>query len=230
MYAFEQVSAAAYEVLVGKLPPIRVCLTKALHTALEGSIVSEGGGLIKTASVLFRQSMKLQGSQKGGELTYVLSCLTNEEKLLCLKCLGSRSRANSAGFHTTKLQSWHSLQNLTERRHCQGFLEKNATVAQRQVRKVGGTPATVGTPRDSIVCSGVVHHIKPNRSPTNVQSENPCVESSRMHNYQAAGSRFREEGGRLVRCSVHEVAALIYSVGNSARHGLCPKTVMMLHS
>jgi hypothetical protein len=32
----------------------------------------------------------------------VLSWRTKEEKLLCLKCLGRRSRANSAGRHTTK--------------------------------------------------------------------------------------------------------------------------------
>lgn len=30
-----------------------------------------------------------------------MSWRTNEEKLLCLKCLGRRSRANSAGRHTT---------------------------------------------------------------------------------------------------------------------------------
>lgn len=39
------------------------------------------------------------------QLTYVLSCLTKLEKLLCLKCLGNKSRANSGGFHTMKLQS-----------------------------------------------------------------------------------------------------------------------------
>ena len=32
----------------------------------------------------------------------MLSWRTKEEKLLCLKCLGRRSRANSAGRHTTK--------------------------------------------------------------------------------------------------------------------------------
>lgn len=31
----------------------------------------------------------------------MLSWRTNDEKLLCLKCLGRRSRANSAGRHTT---------------------------------------------------------------------------------------------------------------------------------
>lgn len=30
-----------------------------------------------------------------------MSWRTNDEKLLCLKCLGRRSRANSAGRHTT---------------------------------------------------------------------------------------------------------------------------------
>lgn len=34
----------------------------------------------------------------------MFSCLTKLAKLLCLKCRGSRSRANSAFFHTTKLQ------------------------------------------------------------------------------------------------------------------------------
>ncbi len=38
-----------------------------------------------------------------GVLTYVLSWRTKLEKLLCLKCLGRRSRENSGGFHTTKL-------------------------------------------------------------------------------------------------------------------------------
>lgn len=37
-------------------------------------------------------------------LTYVFSWRTKDEKLLCLKCMGSRSRANSAGFQTMKLQ------------------------------------------------------------------------------------------------------------------------------
>ena len=37
-------------------------------------------------------------------LTYVLSCLTKLEKLLCLKDRGSKSLENSAGFHTMKLQ------------------------------------------------------------------------------------------------------------------------------
>ncbi len=34
--------------------------------------------------------------------TQVLSCRTKLEKLLCLKSVGRRSRANSAGCHTTK--------------------------------------------------------------------------------------------------------------------------------
>ncbi len=34
----------------------------------------------------------------------MFSCLTKDEKLLCLKCLGRRSRANSGGVHTTKLR------------------------------------------------------------------------------------------------------------------------------
>jgi hypothetical protein len=33
----------------------------------------------------------------------VLSCRTNEEKLLCLKCLGSTTLENSGLFHTIKL-------------------------------------------------------------------------------------------------------------------------------
>lgn len=36
-------------------------------------------------------------------LTYVLSCLTKLEKLLCLKYMGSKSLANSVGSQTTKL-------------------------------------------------------------------------------------------------------------------------------
>ena len=36
-------------------------------------------------------------------LTYVFSWRTKLLKLLCLKNFGSKSRANSAGFHTTKL-------------------------------------------------------------------------------------------------------------------------------
>jgi hypothetical protein len=32
--------------------------------------------------------------------TYILSCRTNEEKLLCLKCFGKTSLANSATLHT----------------------------------------------------------------------------------------------------------------------------------
>lgn len=35
--------------------------------------------------------------------TYVFNCRTKLEKLLCLKYFGSRSRANSGGFQTTKL-------------------------------------------------------------------------------------------------------------------------------
>jgi hypothetical protein len=40
----------------------------------------------------------------GRERTYVLSCRTNDEKLLCLKCLGNNTLENSGGFQTTKLQ------------------------------------------------------------------------------------------------------------------------------
>ena len=36
-------------------------------------------------------------------LTYVFSCRTKLEKLLCLKDRGSKSLENSAGFHTMKL-------------------------------------------------------------------------------------------------------------------------------
>jgi hypothetical protein len=36
-------------------------------------------------------------------LTYVFSCRTKLEKLLCLKDRGNRSLENSAGFHTMKL-------------------------------------------------------------------------------------------------------------------------------
>ena len=51
---------------------------------------------------------KLEGITIGTEvrdkkLTYVLSCLIKLEKLLCLKYFGSKSRANSGGFHTMKL-------------------------------------------------------------------------------------------------------------------------------
>jgi len=35
---------------------------------------------------------------------YVFSCRTKLLKLLCLKCSGSKSRANSGGFHTTKVR------------------------------------------------------------------------------------------------------------------------------
>jgi len=40
--------------------------------------------------------------------TYVFNCLTKLEKLLCLKCSGSKSLANSAGLQTTKLRSKHA--------------------------------------------------------------------------------------------------------------------------
>lgn len=75
-----------------------------------------------------------QIKQKPKTLTYVLSCLTKLEKLLCLKYIGSRSLANSVGFHTTKLQpvglhdtmesdTWSSTSSYVFKRNGAGALE-----------------------------------------------------------------------------------------------------------
>jgi len=53
---------------------------------------------------------------------YVLSWRTNEEKLLCLKCKGSKSRANSAGRQTMKLRRGVRLWEV--KKACEGDKER----------------------------------------------------------------------------------------------------------
>lgn len=58
------------------------------------------------------------GNPAWNTLTYVFNCRTKLEKLLCLKCWGRRSLANSAGFQTTKLHS--SPEHISVRKHLHG--------------------------------------------------------------------------------------------------------------
>lgn len=57
--------------------------------------------LIKQQHTLLKTKRKKK--KKKSELTYVFSCLTKLEKLLCLKYWGSKSLAKSGGFQTMKL-------------------------------------------------------------------------------------------------------------------------------
>ncbi|ONM56652.1 hypothetical protein ZEAMMB73_Zm00001d021264 [Zea mays] len=65
-----------------------------------------------------RRKKSLANSHRSGTIflnPYVLSCRTKLEKLLCLKYLGRRSRANSAGRHTTNVEpsSFHEITSST---------------------------------------------------------------------------------------------------------------------
>lgn len=85
-------------------------------------------------------------------LTYVLSCLTKLEKLLCLKYLGSKSEANSGGSHTIKLQPL-SLHDTTE------FVNGSSTSSYVFIRKGAGALELPCDP--SILASTVVQNLKP---------------------------------------------------------------------
>ena len=85
---FQLILLTLDEAVIGELPPVRICLAKALQC-----LTCVRQVCVLTLLIL---AQKL--------LTYVFSCRTKLEKLLCLNDRGSRSLENSAGFQTTKLQ------------------------------------------------------------------------------------------------------------------------------
>lgn len=94
-----------------------------------------------------------------GGLTYVLSCRTKLEKLLCLKYLGRRSRANSGGFHTTKLLFSGPHDTIAS-------VAGSSTMSYVLLRKGGGTfPFNPGFGTDDLSFFAVVAPCPPSTPP-----------------------------------------------------------------
>jgi hypothetical protein len=72
----------------------------------------------------------------------VLSCRTKLEKLLCLKCRGSRSLLNSGGFHTMKLRGWVAHAGRQQRWHTR--MQRGLLCMHTRCPLLPRPPATAG--------------------------------------------------------------------------------------
>eukprot|EP00983_Pelagomonas_calceolata_P067845 1149653-Pelagomonas_calceolata.AAC.7 len=156
----QQIPPASDEMVVGKFPAVWINLPEALQSNWLFQFL--------TAQPWDRRTRRWTGRECCANKCLHSSSLDNththktdlETLVSVVMCLGSRSRANSGGFHTTKLRraagGWGE-------GGIQGFLAcETDPQAWRHAAHINA-PGIVTTPGHNAVCAGVVHELIPAR-------------------------------------------------------------------